>query len=375
MAEELGERSEAPTEHKLREARNKGQVAKSQDLSAVVSLFGGVVILAISGAQALMLTGVYMRRGLDLSDGASALTVQGAVAEFGASMLIAGESLWLPFLVIALIALIGQITQVGFLFTTTPITPDLKRLSPSKGLKRLIGKQNLIKTGSSVAKLIVVIIVTTLVMRLQTGRIAGLMNKPLWYAVEEAGWLVLELTAWLLVLLLAIAFIDFAFQRWQHKDQLKMTKQQVKEERKSMEGDMEMRGRRIRMGRELIMQQVNSAVPNADVVVTNPTHFSVALKYDGETMRAPRVIAKGADLLAFKIRQLAQIHGVAIVERPPLARALYAGVAVGQEVSPEHYQAVAELLAYVYRLNDDARATPVKPRDTIPIAKEPQPAA
>ncbi len=145
------------------------------------------------------------------------------------------------------------------------------------------------------------------------------------------------------------------FQRWQHKQDLKMTKHEVKEERKSMEGDPQLKGRRARMMQEIAQQKAQAEVPKADVVVTNPTHYSVALRYDAETMRAPRVVAKGVDHLALHIRHIARTHGVPIVERPPLARGLYFGVDAGREVPAEFYEAVAEVLAFVYRIEQDAQ--------------------
>ncbi len=168
--------------------------------------------------------------------------------------------------------------------------------------------------------------------------------------------LVFLLAAKLTALLLVLALLDFSFQKMQHSRDLRMTKEEVKKEMKDMDGDPLMKQRRARVARQLALQRIASAVPNADVIVTNPTHFAIALKYDRGTMAAPRVVAKGQDFMAMRIRQLALQHGVPLVERKPLARALYAGVDIGQEVPPEHYTAVAEVLAYVYRLAGEAAA-------------------
>ncbi|MEC9374435.1 MAG: EscU/YscU/HrcU family type III secretion system export apparatus switch protein, partial [Planctomycetota bacterium] len=169
-------------------------------------------------------------------------------------------------------------------------------------------------------------------------------------ALVESARIMMDLIIWTLLALILIGVIDRAYQKWQHTKDLRMTKQEVKEERKSTEGDLAMKARRLRFGRELIRQQIAANVPKADVVVTNPTHFAVALKYDSDSMRAPRVIAKGADQLAIQIRLVAVRHSIPIVERPPLARALYHNVEVGREIPADLYEAVAELLAYVYRL-------------------------
>jgi flagellar biosynthetic protein FlhB len=155
----------------------------------------------------------------------------------------------------------------------------------------------------------------------------------------------------ILAVLLVLALIDFSYQRWKHSEDMKMTKQQVKDEMKQTEGDPEVKRRRMRMQQQIAMQRISSAVPQADVIVTNPEHISIAIQYDADRMHAPKVVAKGADFIAIRIRQIATRHGVPIVERKPLARALYRDVGVGQEIPPDFYSAVAEVLAYVYRLS------------------------
>jgi len=152
--------------------------------------------------------------------------------------------------------------------------------------------------------------------------------------------------------------VDLIYQRWQHKKDLRMTKHEVKDERRSMEGDPQIKGKRLRMAREIAMQRIAQDVPQADVVIANPTHFSVAIRYDEETMNAPIVIAKGADYLALRIRQIARFEGIPVIARPPLARALYWGTEVGDAISAAHYEAVAELLAYVYRMDSTANPAP-----------------
>ena len=156
------------------------------------------------------------------------------------------------------------------------------------------------------------------------------------------------------MLLIFIGFVDMFYQRWQHKKDLRMTKHEVKDERRSMEGDPQVKRRRFQIAQEIAAQGIQNGTPKADVVVTNPTHFSVGIQYDAENMAAPKVVVKGADLMAWRIRQIAKQHDIPIVERPPLARALYWGADVGTEIAPEHYEAVADVLAYVYRLDAEA---------------------
>jgi len=169
--------------------------------------------------------------------------------------------------------------------------------------------------------------------------------------VIGVGSLLFDLALRLLAVLLLLGVIDFAYQRWKHSKDMRMSKQEVKDEMKQTEGDPEVKRRRMRMQQQIAMQRISASVPKADVIVTNPEHISIAIKYDADRMHAPMVVAKGADFLAMRIRQVALQHGIPIVERKPLARALYREVAVGQEVPPDFYTAVAEVLAYVYRLS------------------------
>jgi flagellar biosynthetic protein FlhB len=227
-------------------------------------------------------------------------------------------------------------------------------LNPIDGFKRLAGRRNLVKTGTSLLKLVVVGSVAVSVIMSSGPKIAALPAMGVVAAFLMTGKIVVHLALWLLAILLMIGLADFIYQKWQHTHDLRMTKQEVKEERRSMEGDMDVKARRLRIARQMAMQRIRQAVPTADVIVTNPTHFAVAIKYDAGTMASPKVVAKGADFMAFRIREVAVASGVPIVEKPALARALYAGVEVGRHISPEFYQAVAEILAYVYRLEGKA---------------------
>jgi flagellar biosynthetic protein FlhB len=230
------------------------------------------------------------------------------------------------------------------MLSTQALEPKFDRLNPVQGLQNLYGRKNMVRSGLNIVKLLIVCCVGYAYLSRCVAEIAMLPVLELKGMLAVAGELMLHLVMWLLALLLVLGVADFMFQKWQHTQELKMTKQEVQDERRSMDGDPQIKGRRLR----------NKAVPNANVVVTNPTHFSVALQYDQGSMAAPRVVAKGVDHMALRIRQVAMIHKVPIVERPPLARALYAEVEVGQEINEELYQAVAEVLAYVYRLEKEA---------------------
>lgn len=349
MADDLGERTEDPTGRRLGEARGKGQVAKSQDLGATVSLIGGLVLLVVFGSSLVRVFGVVMRGslGAEAGEALDPSTAWPALAwALGQSAIAAGPIL----AIVVVVAVVSQYVQVGWLFTLYPVTPKLGALNPAGGIKRLLGMRGLVKSGLGLIKMVLVGIVAWLVIARQTQRLAALPGMEAPAALMTVLLLMAELAAWLLAIMLIIALADWVYQKWQHKKDLRMTKQEVKDERRMMDGSPEVKKRRMKMAMDIAMHRVQQSVPKADVVLTNPTHFSVALRYDPKSMRAPRVVAKGADLMAFRIRHVAMASGVPIVERPPLARAIYWGVEVGREVSPEHYEAVAEVLAYVYRL-------------------------
>lgn len=347
--DEMGERSEKPTPRRLREARGKGQVAKSQDLGAVVGLVAATVILVLMGGGVLRSLAEIMAGVLGGEAPGDPFSARGA-GDAGWWVAVKGTIVVAPiFGLLFVVAYLGQIVQVGFLVSTKPIQPKFNKLNPVSGAKKLISKRNLVKSAVNLVKLVVVVAIAWLIVRGQLPGLAALPRLGAAQGMLMIGKFALELALWLLLLLILLAIVDFLYEKWQHIEDLKMTKQEVKDERRSLEGDPEVKKRRFKMAQEIAFRQVQGAVPQADVVVTNPTHFSVALKYDSESMGAPRVVAKGGDLIAFRIRQIATAHGVPIVERPPLARGLFWGVEVGQEIPAQFYEAVAEILAFVYR--------------------------
>lgn len=346
----MGEKSEQPTGKRLLDARRKGQVARSQNLSAAALLSAAVVLVYAFGASMLEGIGSVMRRALDPESLGTTLTTEPLMRDM---IFFGGQTVRVvaPIMVIMfVIALAEQIVQVGWFVSADPLQPKLSKFNPIKGLKKLFSLRSLVKGVVDVCKLTVIGLVAWVVIGINQERIATLATLTVVGALVEIARLVFELALWVLAVLLFIGVVDWLYQKWQHTSDLKMTKHEVKEERKTVEGDMQTKARRMRMAREIVRQRLQAAVPQADVIVTNPTHFSVAIKYDAETMAAPRVIAKGADFLAMQIRLIGAAHGVPIVERPALARALYANVDVGREVPAAQYEAVAEVLAYVYRL-------------------------
>ncbi|MCW5757631.1 MAG: flagellar biosynthesis protein FlhB [Phycisphaeraceae bacterium] len=354
MADDPGEKTELPTDHKLRKVRERGQVGKSQDFGAVIMMAGAAILVAAIGALGMGLLHSVMVGVLDGSAPGRPVVagdVNSTLQWVGgrAAMIL------LPTMaVMFLVAAVSQLVQVGWHISPGAVSPKFEKLNPVSGFKRIFGPKGVVKLLMDLTKLVLVVVVVVVVIVRWVPALSGLPLLDLRAATILSLRATVELAVWMLAVLLVIGFADLKYQKWQHKSDNKMSKQEVKEEQKSMDGDPDIRQRRARVAREIAMQRVQHDVPGADVVVTNPTHFSVALKYDVQTMAAPKVVAKGADYVALKIREVARVHGVPVVERAPLARALYRGVEVGQAISPEHYEAVAEVLAYVYRL--DGRA-------------------
>ena len=351
MPEELGEKTEEPTDKKLSDARNRGQVAKSADLAAFWVMLGALVMCIVFAGVVFRETTLVTRfilspevMGTDVVGERLLLDMQ----TIGERM---AWSLAVFMVVMAFIGAVAQASQVGLKLSTQAIAFRPEKMDPIKGAGRIFGKKGAVKAGMEILKLSVLGTLAWFLIHRRWEELMAIGLLPLMDALALAVRMMIELAAWILLAMLVLGILDFMYQKWQHKDDLKMTKQEVKDERKSVEGDMETKRRRMQMARDIAMQQLGADVPRADVVVTNPTHFAVALKYDQGDMHAPRVIAKGADYLALRIRQIATAAGVPIVERPPLARALYANVPVGSEIDAEHYEAVAEVLAYGYRLD------------------------
>ena len=356
MAESLGEKTEDATAKKLQTARDQGQVPKSQDLSAGVTLVVAVLLLFFYGGAVMERFAISIRGVLQHEIAGSPFYASDATDSFASAMTTV-VLIVAPVMVVAFIAAyLSNFLQIGWLFTLKPVQPNFGKLNPQKGVKRLVEPKNFVKTGVNIVKLAIAIGMTSLLMSFRLDRLAALPTLSVGGAAWMVGVTIFEVALLLSIFLFLLGFVDWLYQRWQYKRDQRMTKQEVKDERRSMEGDVETKRQRQRMYAEIVRNQIRGATPDADVIVTNPTHFSVAIKYDDASMHAPTVVAKGADLLAFQIRQIAEKHGVPIVERPPLARALYHGTDVGSEIAPEHYAAVAELLAYVYSIDQSQRA-------------------
>lgn len=356
MAEDRDEeRSESATPKRREEARERGHVAKSQDLSSAVVLLAAVAALwffgrDLAGGLAGAVSGSL--GNLAVMDGDS----ENLLLHFGGALtaVLLG---FLPFLITVFLAAFAvNLAQVGFLWSTESLAPDLNRLNPVAGLGRLLSFKGLARLISGLLKVVIVGSVVGWTIWNERARLMDLGGFVFESLMGTAVELMFTLSFRAALALLVLAILEFGYQRWQYERDLRMSKHEVREELKRFEGDPRIRERRRAIQRQLALQRMMQDVPKATVVITNPTHLAIAVKYAQKEMEAPLVVAKGAELLAQRIRETAAEHGIPVVERKELARALYQSVEVGQQIPPELYQAVAEILAFVFRLKGGVAA-------------------
>ena len=361
------ERSEQPTAKRIREAREKGQVARSREFNTFVVLIAGGAFLLFAGGgmagrlTALMVDGWTLERGLIFDP---ALMVPHLQRLLGQALLILSPL----FILLMVIAALGPIMVGGANFSSQAFAPKFSKLDPIKGLKRVFSVQGLMELLKGVGKFALVGIVAALAIKTIWGSLIGLGEMP----VEQAILQTAHMAAWVFLIassaLLVVAMIDVPFQLWNHQKQLRMTLQEIKDEFKETEGKPEVKGRIRQLQHEMARRRMMAEVPKADVVITNPTHYAVAIAYEAATMRAPRLLAKGTDTVATAIRELAEEHGIIRVEAPRVARAIYFTTDLDQEIPNGLFVAVARILAYVYQLK---REDPdVEPPDELPVPEE-----
>ena len=353
-AEDEG-RTEEPSEYKIRKAREEGRVAKSQELMAALGLlFPALVILFM--ARYILRTCVEMLRFYFLRiNEIDIITDRFAAGVFFSYF----ARLALPIALSAFAAAIfSNIVQTGLLFTTKPLTPDFSKIVPRFGRyfqRTLFSMEGLFNFFKSIVKMAIIGVVAYLLIRSHIKELANLQTAGLWLGFTTVAGVAIRMLIISALLILLLSIPDLMFQRWQYRESLKMTREEVKEERKMYEGDPQIRSRIQRRMREFMSRNMAVNVAKADVVITNPTHFAVALEYDGDTMNAPQLTAKGADELAFRIRSIAEENDVPLVENKPLARALYAEVDVGRSVPVMYWEAIANILARVKRLEQERK--------------------
>ncbi len=355
MADDLGDKTEAPTPQRRTKAREQGNIARSKDLSAAVMLLGFMVLLDMSGMGVIQA----LRSIMSALLGNESLRDLGTLSLMPmviSSTIIIGKAMAPLLGGIVVVAIVINIIQVGFSASATRLQPNLNALNPVKGLQKIFGKKEaMINTVMNAAKLLIVSWVAYDSIRDRMGMIVTVQQYDFLQIFGIGADVIYRLAIRLGMVLFVLAIIDYVWRRWKHEQDMKMSKQEVKDEMKRMDGDPQTKARRRDIARQAAMQRMRKDVPTADVIVTNPTHFAVALKYDDDAMHAPRVVAKGSDFMAMRIREIAVQHGIPILERPPLARGLFKLVDVGQEIPEQFYSAVAEILAYVYELTGKSR--------------------
>ena len=343
------DKTEQPSSKRLAEARRKGQVPMTRELPSLFVMLGGVGLISLWAPQAFVQFHNHYRNWL-LQAGTLQLDAQ---STYTLLLDITNHAFvpLIPFgLIVGGLAFMAIFLQTGPMWVEQALQPKGSKLNPSNGLKRIFSWKGVVDLLKSVVKVAGVGGIVYLIM---SQDLPSILQLPLLGLRDAFGgtWRILEKIVWSVGgALLLLALLDFIYQRWQHTEDLKMTKQEVKDESKDVEGDPQIRSRRLSLQRERARQRMLQAVPKADVVITNPTHVAVALRYETGKMDAPVVVAKGAGFVADKIKQIARHAGVPIIENRSLARGLYKAVKIGQEVPSGLYQAAAEVLAYVYRL-------------------------
>lgn len=354
FAEGAGEKTEDPTAKKLGDAREEGQVAKSTDLitaSALIALFITLKIFVGSiGNQ--FIASFYEFYGnivKIIDDDFNIVTATALLRESIFRILL----ILLPIFIIAVaVVIMVNIFQVKWKITAKPLKPKFDKFSPIKGFKKIFSKDKLVDTFKEFLKIIAIMYIAYNTLIDYSGDLQNLYDMELIQAIEFIGDIVIKLGLNISIVFLIIGLADYIYQKFKFKKQMRMSKQEVKDEYKQSEGDPHIKGKIKAKMREISQRRMMQMLPEADVVITNPTHFATAIKYDKDSGGAPILVAKGADFLAQKIKEVAKENHIEIVENKPLARMLYYNVEIGNEIPPELYQLTAEVLAYVYNLKN-----------------------
>lgn len=351
---EGGEKTEPATQKKLTDARKEGKVARSKELSSAF----GLIVLFLCLKIFVSYVGTKFLEVFDLIYGNMSDFVKinegsfsaGAASSLLTQVILQMLLIMLPFLIFGFtVALLISVIQVGWTVSAKPMKPELSKFNPINGFKRMFSKDSLFELVKSIFKVGLIIYIAYISVRDNKSKLFVLYDISLKQAVALVGNFVIDVGLKISLVYLVVGIADFVYQKLKFKDDMKMTKQEVKDEYKNTEGDPQIKGRQRRKMQEVSQKRMMQDVPKADVVITNPTHLAVAVQYDEKTGQAPIVIAKGADYVAQKMKEIARENHVEIVENKPLARMLYANVDIGAQIPPELYQAVAEVLVFVYK--------------------------
>lgn len=358
MAEDTdsGEKTEEPSQHRIDEARRKGDVASSKELNSVLILTGSFSVLVLSSLFIFEVMSEYIAwlYGQDLSKVFTSKEVGSQIIR--ESFYAAGKCIAPVFLTSFILGFMAQVMQVGFIYAPDVLQLKFDRINPQNGFKRIFSKKSVGEVVKGLFKFSVVLLITYSIINTNITTFVGFLHTEAAEAFSYGKMFAFKLAGAIMIGLMAVAAADFFWEKYLYKEKLKMTKQQVKEETKEKEGNPEIKQKIRAIQREMAQRRMMAEIPQADVIVTNPTHISIVLRYDKLTMLAPQVMGKGSDHLALRIREIAKEHDIPIVENVPLARALYKTVKVGEGVPRSLYKAVAEILAFVYKYKKKKKA-------------------
>lgn len=355
MSDDQGEKTEEPSQHKLDEARKKGDVASSKELNSVLILTGTLCVLVMSSLYTFEVLADYIEwiYGLDFKKAYTEILAKRILEE---TLYVLFKCVGPVLLTSLCLGIVAQVMQVGILFAPDVLELKLERISPIGGLKKIFSKKAIAEVIKGLFKFSIVLGVTYVIIKNNIMSFRGFLHSEPGEALNYGKIFALKLALSIMVGLIIVAIADFIWEKYSFKQKHRMTKQQVKEESKNRDGNPEVKQRIRSIQREMAQKRMISEVPKADVIITNPTHISIMIKYDADTMIAPEVIGKGQDNMAMKIREIAKEHDIPIVENVPLARALYKTVKPGQGVPRSLYKAVAEILAFVYKMKRRKKA-------------------
>lgn len=353
MAVDQGqEKTEQPTQRRFEKAAEEGQIAQSADFTAGLTVMIGAFFFFLTGAW--LYTALSSAVKIGLSD--SSIPLSGDVDMQKTTFGLVQAALWHLFLITSPLVLVtfgvvllNGVAMTGMKMTWKPLTPNFEKLDPVKGFSKIFSSRAVVRGLLAVLKIAVMAAIVFWLLSATRGKIGATTGQNIGMVISTGWELTLQVTLAIAAAMLIVGLVDLLFQKWKHVQDLKMTKQELRDEMKEMEGDPHLRARIRKLQREVANRTMLNDVKNADVVITNPTHLSIALRFDRAKDNAPIVLAKGADQLAMKIREIAKKNRVPVIERKPVARALYGLVEVGDEIPLELYQAVAEILAYVSR--------------------------
>lgn len=344
-----GEKTEKATPKKRQDVRKKGQVPKSQDVNTAILLFFVFIILMVTGGT-LKQTVVDMFQK-SFTEYIHHSVTRDTLFSMAYDVMLHITMAIAPIMIVAIIAgIASNFLQFGFLFSTEPLQMKLNKIDPIQGAKRIFSARALVELVKSLLKIAVVGVITFSIIWMNRDEMMMLVDKNVEGALAFFGNMTIQMGLAAAIGLLIISVIDYAYQKYDFEKQNRMSKNDIKDEHKNIEGDPLIKGKMKERQRQMAMQRMMSEIPNADVVITNPTHYAVAIKYDEKKADAPYVIAKGVDYVALKIKEVAGHHHIMMVENRPLARGLYQQADIGQVIEEEFFQAVAEILAYVYQV-------------------------